>query len=84
MHTPTLELTPLPPYLRYIFLGENDTLPVIVSASLTDEQLDKLLRVLRLRKRDVGWNISDLKGISPSICMHRILMEDDHKPVVEN
>ncbi|XP_038976653.1 uncharacterized protein LOC120107448 [Phoenix dactylifera] len=81
---PVLELKPLPSHLRYAFLGENNTLPVIVSVSLSDEQLDKLIRILRLRKKAIGWTISDLRGISPSLCMHRILMEDNHKLIVEN
>ncbi|XP_071912422.1 uncharacterized protein [Coffea arabica] len=80
---PRLELKPLPTHLRYEFLGENSTLPVIVSADLDDEQCTKLLRVLRRRKKAIGWTISDIKGISPSICMHRILLENDCKPVVE-
>ncbi|XP_071928164.1 uncharacterized protein [Coffea arabica] len=80
---PRLELKPLPTHLRYEFLGENSTLPVIVSADLDDEQCTKLLRVLRKRKKAIGWTISDIKGISPSICMHRILLEDNCKPVVE-
>lgn len=29
------------------------------------------------------WTIGDLKGISPMICIHKILMEDDHKLVVQ-
>ncbi|XP_075492505.1 uncharacterized protein LOC142530560 [Primulina tabacum] len=33
---PTLELKPLPPHLKYVFLGKNNTLPVIISAALTD------------------------------------------------
>lgn len=57
---------------------------MIVNANLTDVQLDKLLRVLTLRKKAIGWTISDIKGISLSICKHRILMEDNHKPIVEN
>ncbi|KAM1067948.1 hypothetical protein ACFX1Q_024007 [Malus domestica] len=32
---PTLELKPLPSHLRYVFLGEDETLPVIISSSLT-------------------------------------------------
>ncbi|XP_071927623.1 uncharacterized protein [Coffea arabica] len=80
---PRLELKPLPTHLRYEFLGENKTLPVIVSADLDDEQCAKLLRVLRRCKKAIGWTISDIKGISPSICMHRILLEDNCKPVVE-
>ncbi|XP_071924688.1 uncharacterized protein [Coffea arabica] len=83
IEAPRLELKPLPTHLRYEFLGENSTLPVIVSADLDDEQCAKLLRVLRRRKKAIGWTISDIKGISPSICMHRILLENGCKPVVE-
>ncbi|KAM1746171.1 hypothetical protein ACFX11_012825 [Malus domestica] len=32
---PTLELKPLPSHLKYIFLGADETLPVIISSSLT-------------------------------------------------
>lgn len=75
-----LELKPLPSHLRYAFLGDNETFPVIVSNVLSDVEVDKLLRVLRKYKSAIGWQISDIKGISPSICMHRILLEQDVKP----
>ena len=32
---PKLDLKPLPNYLRYTFLGEDETLPVIISSKLT-------------------------------------------------
>jgi len=32
----------------------------------------------------MGYTIDDLKGIQPFVCMHHILMEDDHKPSIEN
>ncbi|RVW70365.1 Retrovirus-related Pol polyprotein from transposon 297 [Vitis vinifera] len=32
-------------------------------------------------KKAIGWQISDLKGISPLVCTHHIYMEDDAKPV---
>ncbi|KAL5573402.1 hypothetical protein UlMin_022999 [Ulmus minor] len=35
---PTLELKPLPSHLRYAYLGEVSTLPVIISAQLTETQ----------------------------------------------
>ncbi|CAN6552459.1 unnamed protein product [Malus baccata var. baccata] len=57
-----------------------ETLPVIVAADLTPTEEDKLLRVLRKYQDALGWTIADIKGISPAICMHRILMEDDVKP----
>ncbi|XP_071939080.1 uncharacterized protein [Coffea arabica] len=68
---PQLELKPLPKHLKYAFLGEKETLPVIVNSALDEEQLDKLLRVLRKHLKAIGWTISNIKGISPTICMHR-------------
>ncbi|PIN25886.1 DNA-directed DNA polymerase [Handroanthus impetiginosus] len=79
---PTLELKPLPSHLCYAYLGESDTLPVIISSSLSDLQVEKLLRVLRNHKRAIGWTIADIKGISHSFCMHKILLENNQKPSV--
>ncbi|PIN17625.1 hypothetical protein CDL12_09710 [Handroanthus impetiginosus] len=70
---PTLELRPLPNYLHYAYLGDSDTLPV-----------EKPLRVLRDYKSAIGWTIADIKGIIPSFCMHKILLEDDQKSFVES
>lgn len=42
-----------------------------------------MVQVLKKYKIIIGWTIGDLKGINPTICMHKILMEDDHKPVVQ-
>ena len=44
---------------------------------------EKLLRVLRDHKNSIECSLADLKGIRPSMCMHRILLEDGHKPSVE-
>lgn len=81
---PILKLKLLPAHLRYAFLGDSSTLPVIVSASLIEEQLDKLLRVLRDHKTALGWSIADIKGTNPSIYMHKILIEDSYRPSVEH
>nr|GEV57896.1 DNA-directed DNA polymerase [Tanacetum cinerariifolium] len=35
------------------------------------------------RKGAIAWKMSDIKGISPSFCKHKILMEDDFKPVIQ-
>ena len=56
---------------------------MIISTSLIATEEDKLLRVLRDHKDALGWSLADLKGIRPSMCMHRILLEDGHKPSVE-
>ena len=44
---------------------------------------EKLLVVLRKHKSALGWSIFDIKGIRPSICMHKILMEDSYKPSIK-
>ena len=80
---PKMEHKPLPSHLKYAYLGNASTLPVIISASLTVIEKDKLLRVLRDHKNALGWSLADLKGIRPSMCMHRILLEDGDKPSVE-
>ena len=77
---PKLDLKPLPTTLKYVFLGNNETLPVIISSQLSCEQEEKVIRVLSEHKRAIGWSVADLKGIAPSICMHRIFLEDDAKP----
>ncbi|CAN6557531.1 unnamed protein product [Malus baccata var. baccata] len=77
---PTLELKPLPDHLKYVFLGDDETLPVIVSSSLTTHEEEKLVRVLREQKTAMGWTLADIRGISPTPCMHRILLEEGTKP----
>nr|GFC57365.1 reverse transcriptase domain-containing protein [Tanacetum cinerariifolium] len=40
--------------------------------------------VLKSHKRAIAWKISDIKGIDPRFCTHKILMEDDYKPAVQS
>ncbi|CAN6552365.1 unnamed protein product [Malus baccata var. baccata] len=77
---PTLEIKPLPDHLKYVFLGDDETLPIIVSSSLTTHEEEKLVRVLREHKTAIGWTLADIRGISPTTCMHRILLEEGTKP----
>ena len=39
--------------------------------------------MLLSHKNALGYSITDLKGISPKLCMHRILLEDNAKPSIE-
>ncbi|KAK5835225.1 hypothetical protein PVK06_010912 [Gossypium arboreum] len=80
LQPPILELKALPDYLKYVFLGEKDALPVIVSNKLTKDEEESLVRVLRDYKEAIGWTIADIKGLSPSTCMHKISIEDNTKP----
>jgi len=70
-----VELKILPEHLKYVFSGENEASPVIISNSLTKEEESRLVEVLKKHKVAIGWHISDLKGISPSYCMHKINMK---------
>jgi hypothetical protein len=80
VEAPKLELKPLPVELKYAFLGQEETFPVVISSKLNDEQESKLLKILRMHKGAIGWTIADIKGISPLICTHRIYLEDNAKP----
>ncbi|GKF50957.1 hypothetical protein Tco_0147424, partial [Tanacetum coccineum] len=81
---PELELKDLPSHLEYAFLEGTYKLPVIISKDLKDEEKAALLKVLKSHKRAITWKISDIKGIDPSFCTHKILMEDDLKPVIQH
>ncbi|GJS68882.1 reverse transcriptase domain-containing protein [Tanacetum coccineum] len=81
---PELELKDLPSYHEYAFLEGTDKLPVIISKELKDEEKAALLKVLKSHKRAIAWKISDIKGIDPRFCTHKILMEDDFKPAVQH
>ncbi|CAL2247441.1 unnamed protein product [Prunus armeniaca] len=80
IQAPTLELQPLPNHLKYVFLGDKETLPVIVSSSLTTVEEKKLVRVLHEYKTAIGWTLADIKGLSPTTCIHRILLDEGAKP----
>ncbi|KAL8155728.1 hypothetical protein AgCh_000943 [Apium graveolens] len=63
--------------------SETSTLPVIIVSDLSGTDEEYLLRILREFKSEIGWTIADIKGISPSYCMHKILLEEGSKPIVE-
>ena len=74
----------LPKQLKYAFLEPEKEKPFIISAALTKLEEHKLLEILRKYKEAIVWSIEDLKGISPSICMHKILLEDNAKTSIEH
>ena len=76
-----LELKPLPVELKYAFLEENEQCPVVISSLLTTSQEHDLLRLLKRNKQALGWKISDLKGINPTICTHHIYLEEESKAI---
>ncbi|CAL8153410.1 unnamed protein product [Prunus armeniaca] len=63
--------------------GDKKTLHVIIASNLSASEEDKLIRVLREHKTALGWTIANIRGISPTKCMHRILLEEESKPTRE-
>lgn len=80
IEAPKLDLKPLPSTLKYAFLGENDTMPVIVASDLTLDQETQLVNLLKQHKEAIGWSMADLKGISPTIVQHQIHLEENVTP----
>ncbi|GJY55175.1 reverse transcriptase domain-containing protein [Tanacetum coccineum] len=81
---PEIELKDLPPHLEYAFLEGNDKLPVIIAKDLKNEEKAALIEVLKSHKRAIAWKLSDIKGIDPEFCTHKILMEEDYEPTVQH
>ncbi|XP_071687578.1 uncharacterized protein [Rutidosis leptorrhynchoides] len=83
MRPPTLELKELLEYLVYAYLKEENQLPVIISSRLTHNQKTRLVSLLKSHHSAIAWKTTDIPGINPSYCTHKILMEENFKPVVQ-
>ncbi|GJR35036.1 putative nucleotidyltransferase, ribonuclease H [Tanacetum coccineum] len=55
---------------------DNTLYSVIQETTRSEEVLEK-------HRGAFAWKMSDIKGISPSFCTYKILMEDDFKPVIQ-
>ena len=79
----TLELKTLPSTLKYAFLDEEKAKSVIISSQLDKKQEEHLQEVLRQNEDAIGWTLTDLKGLNPALCTHRIFLEDESRPIRE-
>ena len=59
---PKVEIKALPPHIRYEFLGNGYTLPVIIASDLDEQQVQSMVKVLKRFKRAIGWTIRTLLG----------------------
>ena len=78
------ELKPLPDTLKYAYLDEKKIYPVIISANLSEKEEERLLKTLKKHCAAIGYSVDDLKGISPTLCQHKINLEKDAKPVIDH
>ncbi|RDX95517.1 hypothetical protein CR513_21943, partial [Mucuna pruriens] len=67
LHSPPIELKPLLGHLKYAYLDNDQQFPIIIANNLHQEQ----------HKKAIGWRLLNLPRINPSICMHRILIEEE-------
>ncbi|GJZ87214.1 hypothetical protein Tco_0658824, partial [Tanacetum coccineum] len=81
---PEVKLKDLPPHREYAFLEGDNKLPVIIAKDLSVEEKSALIKVLKSHKQAIAWKLSDIKGINPEFCTHKILMEEDYKPAVQH
>lgn len=68
----------------YEFLDSELNHPIIVNTYLGRDKTEKLLVMLKRYLEEIGYTINDLKGINPSVCMYKILLERDSKPLREH
>ena len=59
------ELKPLADTLKYAYLDEKKIYHVIISANLSKQEEEKLLKTLKKHRAAIGYTLDDLKGISP-------------------
>ena len=58
--------------------------PVIISANLSEHEEERLLKTLKKHRVTIGYTLDDLKGISPTLCQHKINLEKDDKLVIDH
>jgi hypothetical protein len=74
----------MPSRLQYVFLNGDHETPVIISDKLFDNETGRLVATLEKYRSITGYSLKDLKGISLSLCTHRIPMEPKHRPIREH
>jgi len=75
--SPSLELKALPKHLKYAYLAEQETLPVIIVSNLTNGQEENLMTILRKHREAIGWTMTNIKGLSPAIVEHRVHLNEE-------
>lgn len=52
--------------------------------NLGRKKIEKLIAIFKIYPEAIWYTFDDLKGISPFVCMHKILLEEDSKPSREH
>ena len=81
---PMFELKQLLDTLKYAYLDAKKIYLIIISANLLEHEEKKFLKTLKKHRAAFGYTLDYLKGISPTLCQHKIKLEKDAKPVVDH
>ncbi|GJY13900.1 reverse transcriptase domain-containing protein [Tanacetum coccineum] len=79
----------LMPYSMFTRLGLGELKPTRMCIELANKStqcprgIAENVMVLSKHKAALAWKVADIKGIGPSFCTHKILMEDNFKPIVQ-
>nr|GEW14551.1 reverse transcriptase domain-containing protein [Tanacetum cinerariifolium] len=79
-----VELKDLPPHLKYAILEGNNKLAAKIAKDLSVDEKTALITVIKSHKQAITWKLSDIKGIDPEFCTHKILMEENFEPAVQH
>ena len=57
LEQPKVDMKALPTHLKYVFLEDNGTNPVMINNNLSSDEEARLIEVLRKHKEVIGWYI---------------------------
>ena len=64
---PVFELKPLPDTLKYAYLDWKNIYPVIISANLSEQEEEKLLKTLKKHRAAIGYTLDILRALVHSM-----------------
>ncbi|GJY74860.1 reverse transcriptase domain-containing protein [Tanacetum coccineum] len=71
------ELKDFPSHLKYAYLHNNESFPVIISSKLSKKEKRLLLHVLEKHRGAIAWKMSDIKGIRWRVCIDYRKLNDE-------
>nr|GFC35500.1 reverse transcriptase domain-containing protein [Tanacetum cinerariifolium] len=72
------------PFYEPIVSSNNGEWPVIITKDLSSKEKTDLINVLKTQKKAIAWKLTDIKGINPEFCSHKILLEEEHSSKVQS
>ena len=55
-----------------------------INPNLTDAETQQLMKLLLENKEAFAWDYTYMKGISPELCIHRIYIKEDCRPICQS